>query len=132
MSLCWRELDLDNEEQSMNRVLGGMAVVCALSAAVPAAAQEPPTQRRPRSIEAAVDSSGIVPALEAVAVTAGPELERALGQLANTLGVRAKPVAENPELRTSAARGGRGSAEVAAHTVAAAAAARAAGRRGRA
>ena len=98
----------------MNRVAGGMAVVCALAAAAPAAAQEPPREvQRPKSLEAAVDSSGIVPALEAVATSAGPELQRALGQLANTLGVLAQKVAENPELRTSAARAGRGMAEVA-------------------
>ena len=102
----------------MKRVAGGVVVLCALFAAVPAAAQEPPKpDRRPRSIEAVVDSSGIVPALEAVATTAAPELERAMGQLASTLGVLAQKVAENPELRTSAARAGRGIAEVAELTV---------------
>ncbi|MGH7449163.1 MAG: hypothetical protein ACRELT_16440 [Longimicrobiales bacterium] len=98
----------------MKHVIGGLAALLVMAAAQPAAAQQDPKPEQPtRSVEEVVESSGIVPALEAVAASATPELERALGQLAQTLAVLASRIAADPELRSSAVRAGRGMAEVA-------------------
>jgi SAM-dependent MidA family methyltransferase len=98
----------------MKHVVGGLAALLVMAAAQPVAAQQKPKPAEPtRSVEDVVESSGIVPALEAVAASPTPELERALGQLAEALTVVAARIAADPELRSSAARAGRGMAEVA-------------------
>ena len=97
----------------MKQVVGGLAALLVLAAAQPAAAQQREPVEPPRSVEEVVDSSGIVQAVEALAVSATPELERALGQLAQTLSVVVARIAADPELRASAVRAGVGMAEIA-------------------
>lgn len=99
----------------MKHVIGGLAaVLLVLVPLQPAAAQQDPKpEKSTRSVEAVIDSSGIVPAVEAIANATTPELERALGELAQSLGVIAARIAGDQELRTSAARAGRGMAELA-------------------
>jgi hypothetical protein len=65
----------------MKHVVGGMAVLLLLVTAYPAAAQQAPggtADRAGAAIERAVEQSGIVPALEALAAAATPELELSL------------------------------------------------------
>lgn len=98
----------------MKHVTAAIGALLVLVAAVPAAAQQDPTPPEPpRTVEQVIDSSGIIPAVEAIAASATPELERALGELARSLAVLASRIAEDPELRSSAARAGAGMAEVA-------------------
>jgi hypothetical protein len=93
--------------------LGALAVLLVLGVAAPVAAQDAPKPAPATSIDEAIERSGIVPALEAIAAAATPELERALGQLATTLGERANRIARDPELRASAVQAARGATEVA-------------------
>lgn len=97
----------------MKQVIAGLSALLVLAAAQPVAAQQPRPVVPTRSVEEVIDSSGIVQAVEALAVSATPELERALGQLAQTLGVVVARIASDPELRSSAVRAGVGMAEVA-------------------
>lgn len=98
----------------MKQILAPLAALFILAAAQPAAAQQDTTRAEPLgSVEQVIDSSGIVPAVEAIAASATPELERALGQLAHSLSLIASRIAADPELRSSAARAGAGLAQVA-------------------
>lgn len=97
----------------MKQVIGGLSALLVLAGTQPAAAQQPKPVEPTRSVEEVIDSSGIVQAVEALAVSATPELERALGQLAQTLSVVVARIAADPELRSSAVRAGVGMAEVA-------------------
>ena len=104
----------------MKPIIPPLAALFVLMAAQPAAAQQDTTRAEPlgsseplRSVEQVIDSSGIIPAVEAIAASATPELERALGQLARSLSLIASRIAADPELRSSAARAGAGLAEVA-------------------
>lgn len=98
-----------------------VAAMCAMGAtavftvAAPAAAQQAPAE--PRPVETVIEESGIVPALEAAAAAASPELERALGELATSLGRIAGRLAADDELRTSTVRAAQGMAEVAEATL---------------
>jgi hypothetical protein len=94
-----------------------VAVVAVLAAAQPAAAQQAPTEPKPRSVETVIEESGILPALDAVAATATPELERALGELASSLSRIAARLVADEELQTSTARAALGVAEVAEATL---------------
>jgi hypothetical protein len=106
----------------MAGVLGlGLAVLAA-----PAAAQQVPAQQAPAPgraegaearIERALEESGVVPAAEALGAAVGPELERAVADLATSLGAVLARVASDPELRSSALRAARGMVDVAEVTV---------------
>jgi hypothetical protein len=104
----------------MKHVVMALAVLAAVSAAGPAAGQQAgqeapaaPAQSASSALEQAIESSGIVPALEKAVATATPELERAMGELATSLASLVNRIASDRELRTSAARAGRGVAEAA-------------------
>lgn len=98
----------------MKYVIGGLAVLLMLVPMDPAAAQQDPKSSEPsKRIEEVIETSGIVPAVEAIASSTTPELERALGELAQSLTRIASRIAGDQELRSSAARAGRGMAEVA-------------------
>jgi hypothetical protein len=105
----------------MKHAATGLALLVLFTWAAPGAAQQQPEATRADSVRAdveqIVEQSGVVPALEQLATVAGPELERALDQLATTLGTLATRIAEDPELRTSAVRAARGMADVAAALV---------------
>jgi hypothetical protein len=103
----------------MKQITFALGALLVLGSSLPAAAQQQPVPlgSKPadpaQSIEQVIDSSGIVPAVEVIAQSATPELERALGQLAQSLSVIAARIAADPELRASAARAGAGMATVA-------------------
>jgi hypothetical protein len=98
----------------MKQVIGGAVALLVLMQAQPAAAQQAPaTGQAARSMEQAIEASGIVPALESLVTSATPELERALDQLAVTLSGIASRLASDPELRSSTVRAARGVADVA-------------------
>jgi hypothetical protein len=98
----------------MKQVMAGAAALLVLAMGNPAAAQQTPKPAEPHaSVEQAVEASGLVPALEALAAAAAPELERTMEQLTTTFNVLATRIAEDAELRASAARAARGLAEVA-------------------
>jgi hypothetical protein len=83
----------------------GTAALAVLLAASPAAAQRDAAAE----IEDAVRRSGVVEAVEELAVAVAPELER----IAESIGRLALRVSEDPELRRSALRAALGAVEVA-------------------
>jgi hypothetical protein len=97
----------------MKHVVMSLVVLGALGAADRASAQQAPAQPASSALEQAIESSGIVPALENAVATATPELERAMGELTTSLASLVNRIASDRELRTSAVRAGRGVAEAA-------------------
>jgi ABC-type transporter Mla subunit MlaD len=91
----------------------GVTVLLLLASVQPAWGQQPPKPGAAAQVEQAIEASGLVPALEAVAAAATPELERALDQLSAALSGLAARIANDAELRLSAARAARGLADVA-------------------
>lgn len=89
----------------MKRIFG-LAAAAVLLAASPAAAQRGGTAA---DIEDAVRGSGVVEAVEELAIVLGPELER----IAESVGRLALRISEDPELRRSALRAALGAAEIA-------------------
>lgn len=82
----------------------------------PVAAQQAPDRTAADAaarIEKTIEQSGVVPALEALATSVTPELERTADQLATTLSALADRIARDPELRASALRAARGMVDVA-------------------
>jgi ABC-type transporter Mla subunit MlaD len=92
-------------------VFGGRSVLLLVVPAGRAAAQQPAEPKPERvlgEVEEIVERSGILDALEAIATEAAPELERTLAQLTGTLSALAVRIANDPELRDSAARAAHG------------------------
>jgi hypothetical protein len=92
----------------------GLAIFL-VAAAVPAAAQQPlgtPVDVT-TSVEEAIEQSGIVAALDSVMAVSTPELERSLGELAETLETVGRRLADDPQLRLSALRAAQGLTSVA-------------------
>lgn len=89
----------------MKRIFGGAAFALLLAAS-PAAAQRGGAAEE---IEDAVRGSGVIEAVEELAIAVGPELER----IAESLGRLALRVSEDPEFRRSALRAALGAVEVA-------------------
>lgn len=81
-----------------------------------AAAQEPADSARARpmdEVQGVIEDSGIEAAIDSIAMSATPELQEALDQLAETMSVIADRIANDPELRTSALRAAEGVVELA-------------------
>jgi hypothetical protein len=98
------------------------AIAAVVLAAAPAAAQQQPRpEGEPRpagaesraSLDDIIQRSGIIEALEALAAAAAPELERTAEQLGEAVAGLATRLAEDRELRLSAARAARGMVDVA-------------------
>ncbi|HSJ24957.1 MAG TPA: hypothetical protein VK929_09835 [Longimicrobiales bacterium] len=95
------------------------ALAAVFLAAVPAAAQQPRPEGEPRSVEQrtsvddVIQRSGIIEALEALAAAAAPEIERTAELLGQAVAGLATRLAEDQELRTSAARAAHGMVGVA-------------------
>ncbi|MBR9991041.1 MAG: hypothetical protein KFH98_14860 [Gemmatimonadetes bacterium] len=86
-----------------------------VATAVPAAAQQPlgtPVSVT-TSVEDVIEQSGIVAALDSVMAVSSPELERSLGELAETLETVGRRLASDPQLRLSALRAAQGLTSVA-------------------
>jgi hypothetical protein len=100
----------------MKHLAAGAGLLFVLASAGPVAAQQTPdrgvTDAATR-IEQTIERSGVVPALEALATSVTPELERTVDELAATLNVLADRTARDPELRASATRAARGMVDVA-------------------
>jgi hypothetical protein len=94
-----------------------LAATLVLASATAASAQQTQAGVRTGTIGAEIEEivarSGVVPALEALAVAVAPELERTAEQLTGTLAALAARIAQDPQLRASAVRAGQGMVEVA-------------------
>lgn len=88
----------------------GLAMLIAVLLATPAHAQEPSDRDGgvAEDIEEILDESGIATAVDSIARTSAPELERALGELALVLSGVVDRVANDPELRRSALEAAEG------------------------
>lgn len=71
-----------------------------------------------QEVQEIIQRSGVVPALDSLALRSAPELEEALGSLATTLSALAERIANDRELRASALRAAEGVVTVAQHVVA--------------
>jgi hypothetical protein len=95
------------EEFVMKAIIGCAAAAVLLFGTAPAAAQQ--RSGAGPEIEAAIERSGVIPAIEEVATAAAPELER----IAASIEALVRRVAEDPALRRSALRAAQGTVEVA-------------------
>jgi hypothetical protein len=95
----------------MRRLTGGITVLITLFFAGNVAAQEQKATGAEgirAEVEGIVNRSGVVEALDSLAVASRPELERTLDALAATLNVFASRIANDPDLRESAVRAAQG------------------------
>jgi hypothetical protein len=97
----------------VKQMIMGVIVLLLLASGQSVWGQQAPKPGAAAQVEQAIEASGLVPALEAVAAAATPELERALDQLGAALSGLAARIANDAELRLSAARAARGLADVA-------------------
>lgn len=100
----------------MKAMIVGTALLVLLSAQALAAQQ--PTDTRTAAdvrtdVEQIVQRSGMAEALDELATAAAPELERTMGQLAETLSALTRRIADDPQLRSSALRVAQGMVDVA-------------------
>jgi hypothetical protein len=96
----------------MKVIVGGMAAILLLTAGQ-AQAQRTTVDDVAVEIERAVERSGVLAAIDDLVQATAPELERTLEHLARTLEALASRVAEDPEVRRSAARAAVGVVEIA-------------------
>jgi hypothetical protein len=100
----------------MKMMIAGMTLSLALLSVHGAAAQQPADPRAEgvrAEVEEIIERSGITESLDSLAVAAAPELERALGQLSETLNALTHRIANDPALRASALRVAQGMVGVA-------------------
>jgi hypothetical protein len=95
----------------MKGIAGGMAAILLLTAGQ-VQAQRTTVDDVAVEIERAVERSGVVAAIDDLVRATAPELERTLEHLARTLEALASRVAEDPEVRRSAARAALGVVEI--------------------
>ncbi len=95
----------------MRRLIGAMTVLITLVFAGNVAAQEQKATGAEgirAEVEAIVNRSGVVEALDSLATASRPELERTMEALTATLNIFASRIANDPALRESAARAAQG------------------------